>query len=102
MKKPHISELPMTWRNWYQHLDWLSIYFILIIPISGLIAATQVPLRVYTGVFAVAYYFMCGTGITAGMSNRHFRALRYTDTNQVIIVYGHTRATKQLSRSKYT
>jgi stearoyl-CoA desaturase (delta-9 desaturase) len=69
MKKTHISELPMTWRNWYQHLDWLSIYFILVIPISGLIAATQVPLRLYTGIFAVAYYFMCGTGITAGMSN---------------------------------
>lgn len=69
MKKPHISELPMTWGNWFQHLDWLSIYFILVIPILGLIAATQVPLRLYTAAFAVVYYFMCGTGITAGMLN---------------------------------
>ena len=69
MKKPHISELPMTLRNWYQHLDWLSIYFILVIPILGLVAATQIPLRLYTVAFAVVYYFMCGTGITAGTSD---------------------------------
>jgi hypothetical protein len=69
MKKPHITELPMTWRNWYQHLDWLSIYFIIVVPISGLIAATQVPLQLYTGLFAVVYYVICGSGITAGMSN---------------------------------
>jgi stearoyl-CoA desaturase (delta-9 desaturase) len=69
MKKPHITDQPMTWRNWYQHLDWLSIYFIIVVPISGLIAATQVPLRLYTGLFAVVYYVMCGSGITAGMSS---------------------------------
>jgi stearoyl-CoA desaturase (delta-9 desaturase) len=69
MKKRHISELPMTWRNWFQHMDWLSIYFILVIPILGLVAATQVPLRLYTAAFAVVYYFICGTGITAGMSD---------------------------------
>jgi hypothetical protein len=69
LKKPHITDQPMTWRNWYQHLDWLSIYFIIVVPISGLIASTQVPLRLYTGIFAVVYYVMCGSGITAGMSN---------------------------------
>lgn len=68
MKKPHITELPMTWSNWYQHLDWLSIYFIIVVPILGLVAATQTPLRLYTGIFAVIYYVMCGSGITAGMS----------------------------------
>jgi len=68
-KKPHITELPMTWRNWYQHLDWLSIYFIIVVPVSGLFAATQVSLRLYTGIFAVVYYVVCGSGITAGMSN---------------------------------
>ncbi|KAG9644901.1 fatty acid desaturase, partial [Aureobasidium melanogenum] len=66
MKKPHITELPITWSNWYQHLDWLSIYFIIVVPILGLIAATQTPLRLYTGIFAVVYYVMCGSGITAG------------------------------------
>lgn len=68
MKKPHITELPITWSNWYQHLDWLSIYFIIVVPILGLIAATQTPLRLYTGIFAVIYYVMCGSGITAGVS----------------------------------
>lgn len=104
MKKPHITELPMTWRNWYQHLDWLSIYFIIVVPISGLVAATQVSLRLYTGIFAVVYYVMCGSGITAGMSNivkqRHFRCI--LTPKQDIIVSGHTHATKRLSRSRYT
>jgi stearoyl-CoA desaturase (delta-9 desaturase) len=103
MKKPHITELPMTWRNWYQHLDWLSIYFILIVPISGLIAATQVSLRLYTGIFAVAYYVVCGSGITAGMSTLVIHQFFYhvLIPKQDIIVSGHTRATRRLFRSRY-
>lgn len=104
MKKTHITELPMTWRNWYQHLDWLSIYFIIVVPISGLVAATQVPLQLYTGIFAVVYYVMCGSGITAGMWNIITqRGFRYVLTpNQDITVSGHIHATKLPFRSRYT
>jgi stearoyl-CoA desaturase (delta-9 desaturase) len=104
MKKPHITELPMTWRNWYQHLDWLSIYFILIVPISGLIAATQVSLQLYTGIFAVVYYVICGSGITAGMSTLiiHEIFCYVLTPKQDIIVSGLTRAIKRPFRSKYT
>jgi len=24
-KKPHITETPMTWKNWYQHVNWLNV-----------------------------------------------------------------------------
>lgn len=103
MKKPHITELPMTWRNWYQHLDWLSIYFIIVVPISGLIAATQVSLRLYTGTFAVVYYVMCGSGITAGMSSiitrRSFHCI--LTSKQDITVSGHIHATKRPFHSRY-
>lgn len=35
-KKPHITELPMTLKNWYKHIDWLNVTFILFIPALGL------------------------------------------------------------------
>ncbi|KAK7943590.1 delta-9 fatty acid desaturase [Apiospora aurea] len=65
-KVPHISEQPVTLRNWYQHLNWLNIYFVIIIPTIGFIGAYFVPLQTYTFIFAVAYYFNSGLGVTAG------------------------------------
>ena len=64
--KPHISELPITWGNWYQHVNWLSVFFIIVVPIMGFIAAYFYPLQRATGIFAVVYYFNTGLGITAG------------------------------------
>lgn len=65
-KAPHISEQPVTFRNWYQHLNWLNIYFVIIIPLIGFVGAYYVPLQTYTFIFAVAYYFNSGLGVTAG------------------------------------
>lgn len=53
MKKPHISELPMTWKNWYKHIDWLSTTFIIFIPILGFISTYWVPLQLKTAIWAV-------------------------------------------------
>lgn len=64
--KVHISELPMTWSNWYKHVNWLNTIFIVFIPLTGFISAYWVPLRFYTAIFAVVYYFNTGLGITAG------------------------------------
>ncbi|KAH8646263.1 stearoyl-CoA desaturase [Xylariales sp. PMI_506] len=65
-KKPHISELPFTFGNCYQHINWLNVVFVVLIPLMGFISAYFVPLRLYTAIFAVIYYFNTGLGITAG------------------------------------
>lgn len=35
-KKPHITEQPITLKNWYKHVNWLNVTFILFIPMLGL------------------------------------------------------------------
>ena len=65
-KKPHITEEPITKANWYKHVNWLNVTLIVGVPIYGLIAAYWTPLQWKTAVWAVAYYFMTGLGITAG------------------------------------
>ena len=65
-KKPHITDTPITKKNWYKHVNWLNVTLIIGIPIYGCIAAFWVPLQWKTCLFAVAYYFATGLGITAG------------------------------------
>lgn len=66
LKKPHISETPMTWTNMYKHINWLNTILIVIVPMIGLVSSYWVPLQLKTLAFAVAYYFYTGLGITAG------------------------------------
>lgn len=66
LKKPHITEFPITSANWYKHVNWLNTFFILGIPMLGLIYAYWTPLHLKTALFAVFYYFNTGMGITAG------------------------------------
>ena len=66
-KKPHITETALTRKNWYKHVNWLNVVLIVGIPLYGLVQAWWVPLQWKTAVWAVAYYFMTGLGITAGM-----------------------------------
>lgn len=66
LKKPHITEFPITWDNWYKHVNWLNTTFIIFVPLMGLIAAYWTPLHPKTAIFAVIYYFNSGLGITAG------------------------------------
>jgi stearoyl-CoA desaturase (Delta-9 desaturase) len=65
-KKSHITEEPITKSNWYKHVNWLNVTLIIGLPIYGLIAAYWTPLQLKTAVWAIAYYFMTGLGITAG------------------------------------
>lgn len=65
-KKPHISETPMTWSNWWKHVNWINTYFIAILPLMGFIATYWVPLKLNTAIFSLVYYFHTGLGITAG------------------------------------
>ncbi|KAI1133774.1 delta-9 acyl-CoA desaturase [Nemania abortiva] len=66
MKKPHISEFPITWDNWYKHVNWLSTFFIIFVPLMGCVGAYFTPLTTKTAVFSVLFYFGSGLGITAG------------------------------------
>ncbi|KAK6822748.1 acyl-desaturase [Apiospora arundinis] len=66
-KKPHISAQPFTWDNWHQHINWLNVVFVILIPLYGFIGAYFVPLHPYTALFAVFYYF--NTGL------RHYRRI---------------------------
>jgi len=65
-KKPHITETPITKKNWYKHVNWLNVFFIIGIPLIGCVYALWTPLRLPTAIWAVAYYFATGLGITAG------------------------------------
>ena len=59
-----ITEQPITWANWYQHVNWLNTYFIIVVPMVGLISSYWVNLQFKTAIFAVAYYFFAGLGIS--------------------------------------
>lgn len=65
-KKVHITDTKMTLKNWYKHVNWLNVTFILGVPIYGVVQSLWVPLQLKTAVWAVLYYFYTGLGITAG------------------------------------
>ncbi|EJP63488.1 stearoyl-CoA desaturase [Beauveria bassiana ARSEF 2860] len=65
-RRVHIADQPITLFNWYQHINWLNVTFILVVPFIGLISAYLYPAHLYTIIFAVVYYFNAGLGITAG------------------------------------
>lgn len=67
-RRLHITETPMTISNWYQHVNWLNVTFIVFFPLAGLVAAYFYPANLYTLIFAVVYYYNSGLGITAGSS----------------------------------
>ncbi|RKK12619.1 hypothetical protein BFJ69_g17283, partial [Fusarium oxysporum] len=64
--KVHIADTLMTWKNWHQHVNWLNTTFIIFLPLIGIAYSYWVPLRLYTAIWAVVYYFNTGLGITAG------------------------------------
>lgn len=64
--QPHITELPITLTNWWKHVDWLNVYFILLVPAVGVYWSLWTPLSWKTLVWSIVYYFNTGLGITAG------------------------------------
>ena len=65
-KKVHITDTPITKRNWYKHVNWLHTFFLIGVPTYGLIAALWTTLQWKTLLWAVVYYYWTGLGITAG------------------------------------
>jgi len=64
--KKHITDEPMTRRNWYKHVNWLNVTLIIGVPLFGCVQAFYTPLTLKTAIWAVLYYFWTGLGITAG------------------------------------
>lgn len=64
--KKHITEQPITLRNWPQHLNWLHVSLLVFVPLLGLTGAIFTPMQRKTMLWAIVYYFMTGLGITAG------------------------------------
>ena len=64
--EPHISETPLTLTNWFKHIDWESTFWVVELPIIGLIAAVFTPLHTKTALWALVYHVTTGVGITAG------------------------------------
>ena len=54
-KKPHITETAMTKKNWYKHVNWLNVFFIVGIPIIGCVVALWTPLTWQTAIWSVIY-----------------------------------------------
>ncbi|KAK9471053.1 uncharacterized protein V1510DRAFT_421135 [Dipodascopsis tothii] len=62
----HISDQPWTLTNWHNHINWLNVTLIIIIPVTGCTAAVFTPLQFKTAVWAFIYYVFTGISITAG------------------------------------
>ena len=68
-----ITETPITWGNWYKHVNWLNTTFIIFVPLVGLISSYWVNLHYKTAIFAVAYYYFAGLGISMSAAVREGR-----------------------------
>lgn len=63
---PHISEQPMTLRNFHHHINWLNFILVAALPAYGLINALVYPPPLKTIVLAFVLYVFSGVSITAG------------------------------------
>lgn len=79
-KKKHISEQPWTLNNWHEHINWLNMILVVVIPCIGwyLAFSGTAKLNYKTLLFSVLYYAVGGASITAGYhrlwSHRSFTA----------------------------
>lgn len=65
-RKTHISEQPMTWANFHQHINWLNFILVVALPVYGLVNALVYPPPMKTIVLAFVLYVFSGVSITAG------------------------------------
>jgi len=65
-RKWHIRDDPITWSNWYKHINWLHTPLLIAIPSGGFYGLFTTPITMNTAIWSVIYYFITGLGITAG------------------------------------
>jgi fatty-acid desaturase len=49
-----------------REINWEGVFWVIILPMIGLIAAAFTPLQTKTAIWAVIYHITTGVGITAG------------------------------------
>lgn len=94
INRTHIQDVPLTWGNWHEKVDWLNTTFIIFIPAIGLMASYWVALHPYTAIFCAIYYFNTGLGITAGTILVLSRSTVDLTCSKGIIVCGPTTPSK--------
>ena len=57
----------LNFAKWYRQLHWGNIFWVIVFPLCGAVAAAFTPLQTKTAIWAVIYHFMTGLGITAGV-----------------------------------
>lgn len=62
----HISDKPWTLSNWHDHLNWLNLILVVIIPMLGFYAAVHHPPQWKTLTLGFILYVLSGISITAG------------------------------------
>lgn len=85
----HIRDQPMTWSNWYLHIDWFKMTLLVFIPLLGVYGAYRTPLQRPTLIFSVLLHLWAGIGITAGYHRLwSHRAFTATLPLQVFLGFG--------------
>lgn len=85
-KAKHISEQPWTVSNWHQHINWLNLILVVLIPLSGFISTLWVPINVKTLILGFGLYVMSGLSITAGY-HRLWSHKAYQARDPIKLVY---------------
>ena len=62
----HFSKTP-TFPTWNENVHWENVFWIIVFPLFGLVAAVFTPLQTKTAIWTVVYHFTTGLGITAGL-----------------------------------
>ena len=70
----HITETPLTLWNWYKYLAWQNVISIFVLPFLGMLGAFWTSLRWETALLSIAYYFVSGSGIMAGIESENSRS----------------------------
>ncbi|CCK70987.1 stearoyl-CoA 9-desaturase KNAG_0F03250 [Huiozyma naganishii CBS 8797] len=67
-ERKHISEQPWTLDNWHQHLNWLNVILVVLIPLAGwaVVFSGLIPLHRNVLYFSVFYFGLGGISVTAG------------------------------------
>ncbi|CAG8551115.1 20909_t:CDS:2, partial [Dentiscutata erythropus] len=65
-KNWHIRDDPITWKNWYKHVNWIHAVLLLSTPLIALYGLLFIEIQRKTVIWAVFYYYITGLGITAG------------------------------------
>ncbi|CAG8669311.1 24004_t:CDS:2 [Racocetra persica] len=79
-KNWHIRDDPITWNNWYKHVDWIHAILLGSLPLIALYGLLTTEIQRKTAIWSIIYYYITGMGITAGhhrlWAHRAYKASR--------------------------